>query len=69
MQTNVLIELGSVVIRDSTFKNGTSSHVKGDDADVELVNVTMYDSIDDKAEGHGLHCVSCGKVIVVYSNF
>ena len=69
MQTNIKIELGQMTVTDSTFTDGSNHHIIGEEAEVTLDNVFIYNSAAVDAYGHGLYCILCDKVLVSNSTF
>ena len=63
LQINVLVELSTLKIENSTFTLGDANHIKGLDSSVILDNVRIYDSEAVQA-GHGFLCERCSFVAV-----
>ena len=68
-QTNILIELGNLQVKNSTFTDGPISHIVGKEAEVELDSVMMFNSSTNVGHGHGFWCVECEKVTIRDSTF
>jgi hypothetical protein len=68
-QININIELGNLKVTNSTFTNGQGSHIVGIDSYIGLDRVTIYDSRDLVASGHGLNCLSCIDLTIKDSTF
>ena len=56
-------------IINSTFTNGSKSHVKGIDSILTMEKVHMYDSESKTTEGHGLNCQRCKQLAISDSKF
>ena len=54
---------------NSTFTNGLGSHIVGIDSYIELDRVTIYDSTDLAATGHGINCIGCIDLTIKDSTF
>ena len=58
LQTNILVELGTMSVVDSSFTAGRKNHISGIDSIVTLDNVRMYNSTASSS-GHGFTCSRC----------
>ena len=68
MQTNIMVELGTMSVVNSTFTKGSKNHISGIDSIVTLENVHMYNSTALQS-GHGFTCSRCSQVGVKDSTF
>ena len=68
-QVNIKLRLGSIVVKNSIFTNGKDKHIYAEKSSVSLDAVTIRDSEDLSATGHGLYCLTCSDLHVTNSSF
>ena len=59
LQINILLQLTSIVIRNSNFTEGKENLIRADQASITMTGVKMYNSTGLDDQGHGLRCIQC----------
>ena len=68
-QVNIKLRLGSIEVKNSIFTDGKDQHIYAENSSVSLDGVTIRDSEDLSATGHGLYCLTCIGLHVTNSSF
>ena len=56
-------------LKNSTFTDGKGNHVRARKSGVSFDNVTMFESTDITAKGHGFYCKECTAISIKDSTF
>ena len=68
-QVNIRLKLAIIEVKNSIFTDGKKQHIYADQSKVSLDGVTIRDSEDLSADGHGLLCLTCDSLSVTNSKF